>query len=59
MEMTTIKKDSAAWVENDPDVLPKSGYNTHVKNSIAQGKAQIDAGQGISADQVWEELGIE
>jgi hypothetical protein len=30
-----------------------------IKKDSAQGKAQLDAGQGIPAEQVWEELGIE
>ena len=59
MEMQKIKKDSAAWVENGPAATPEAGYDAHVQNSIAQGRAQLDAGQGIPAAQVWEELGIE
>ena len=59
MEMKTIKKDSAAWVENNPAATPEAGYDAHVQKSSAQGKAQRDAGQGIPAAQVWEELGIE
>lgn len=59
MEMKTIKKDSAAWVENDPDAKPVAGHEEALQASIAKGKAQLDAGQGIPAAQVWEELGIE
>ena len=57
--MKTIRKDSAAWVDNDPAATPEAGYDAHVQKSIAQGRAQLDAGQGIPAAQVWEELGIE
>ncbi len=59
MEMKAIKKNSAAWVENDPDAKPVAGYEADLEASLAKGKAQLDAGQGIPASQVWEELGIE
>lgn len=59
MEMKKIKKDSAAWVENSPSATPEASYEEHLQDCIARGKAQLDAGQGIPADQVWEELGIE
>lgn len=54
-----IKKDSTAWIEIDPAAPSEAGYDAHVHAAVAQGKAQIDAGQGIPATQVWEELGIE
>jgi hypothetical protein len=59
MKLETIKKDSAAWVTNDLAATPEAGHDAHVREAIAQGKAQLDAGQGIPAEQVWEELGIE
>lgn len=58
MGMQMIKKCSAAWVENDPAATPEASYDTHVQKAIAQGRAQLDAGQGILAAQVWEELSI-
>ena len=59
MKMKPIKKDSAAWVEDNPEAKPVAGYDEAVQAAIAQGKAQLDAGQGIPAAQVWDELGIE
>lgn len=59
MRVEVIKKDSAAWIEMDPAATPEVGYDPHVRAAVAQGKAQLDAGQGIPATQVWEELGIE
>jgi len=56
MGMQMIKKYSATWVENDPAATPEVSYDTHVQKAIAQGRAQLDAGQGILAAQVWEEL---
>jgi len=59
MEMKSIKKDSADWVEIDPSATPSPEYEAFVKRSIATGLAQVEAGQGIPAETVWEELGIE
>ncbi len=58
MAMRTIKKDSAAWVESDPDASPVPGYDAALQAAIAKGKAQLEAGQEIAADQVWDDLGI-
>ncbi len=59
MDMKAIKKNSTAWVESDPDATPVAGYDAALQAAIAKGKAQLEAGQGIAADQVWGDLGIE
>lgn len=59
MDIETVKKDSSAWIKIDPAATPEAGYDARVRDAVAQGKTQLDAGQGIPAAQVWEELGIE
>ncbi len=38
---------------------PQADYDTWLADEIAAGCAELDAGQGIPADQVWKKLGLE
>ncbi|TPE48203.1 hypothetical protein [Amaricoccus solimangrovi] len=41
------------------DVRPETGYDEWLAAEIEAGRAELDAGQGIPAEQVWKELGLE
>lgn len=48
----------AAWITR-MDEPPAPGYDEAVRRDLVEAERQIAAGQGIPAEQVWEELGIE
>ena len=38
---------------------PQAGYDEWLATDIAAGIAELDAGKGIPADEVWRSLGLE
>ncbi|NKC10818.1 MAG: hypothetical protein GKR94_00995 [Gammaproteobacteria bacterium] len=42
-----------------PDGQPGPGYQAWLKDEIAAGIAQLDAGPSIPAPRVWQDLGLE
>ncbi len=57
-ETEAIKEDPAASAA-ELTKQQQAEYEAHVDAAIAEGEAQIKAGKGIPADQVWKNLGIE
>ena len=48
------------WVKpSHPDDPVESGYDEWLAAEIEAGKAELDAGQGIPAERVWKDLGLE
>lgn len=43
----------------DPAETPEPGYDAHVRAELEKARAELDAGQGIPAAEVWKKLGIE
>lgn len=41
----------------DPAETPELGYDAHVRAELAKARAELDAGRGIPAAEVWKELG--
>lgn len=50
--------DITAWIART-DTPPAPGYDAAVRRDLTEAEQQIAAGEGIPADQVWAELGIE
>lgn len=42
-----------------PEHQPEAGYDEWLATEIAAGIAELDAGQGIPAADVWRSLGLE
>ncbi|NKC12418.1 MAG: hypothetical protein GKR94_09505 [Gammaproteobacteria bacterium] len=42
-----------------PEEQPEPGYQAWLKDEIAAGSAELDAGQSVPAQQVWRDLGLE
>ena len=42
-----------------PGHQPEPGYSEWLAADIAAGIAELDAGKGIPADEVWRSLGLE
>ncbi|ULB12150.1 hypothetical protein ORIO_20310 (plasmid) [Cereibacter azotoformans] len=42
-----------------PEDQPEPGYEEWLAAEIAAGIAELDAGKGIPAEEVWKELGLE
>jgi hypothetical protein len=42
-----------------PGHQPEPGYSEWLAADIAAGAAELDAGKGIPADEVWRSLGLE
>ena len=60
MSPPTKPRRSDPWVSPpDPADRPESGYEASLRAALAQAQAELDAGQGIPAAEVWKELGIE
>lgn len=54
------KTDIDRWINPpSPDDQPEPGYEEWLKAEIAEGIAQLDAGKGIPAEEVWKSLGLE
>lgn len=52
--------DITRWTTPDgPEVQPEPGYDEWLEAEIAEGIAQLDAGKGIPAAEVWKSLGLE
>ncbi len=52
--------DPRPWFEAPKaDGQPEAGYAEWLAAEIAAGCAELDAGQGIPAAEVWKELGLE
>ncbi|WP_333815747.1 hypothetical protein [Tabrizicola sp.] len=48
------------WLKPDgPEVKPEPGYDEWLAAEIAAGLAELDAGKGIPAAEVWRSLGLE
>ena len=41
------------------EAAPDPGYGEWLAAEIAEGEAELDAGEGIPADVVWKALGLE
>lgn len=53
-------KDGKRWFKPpSTDIQPEAGYDEWLAAEIEAGCAELDAGQGIPAEQVWKELGVE
>ena len=60
MNSALIKSDRGAWILPEPcTVVPEAGYDAWLAEEIAAGTAELDAGLGIPAAKVWQDLGIE
>jgi hypothetical protein len=60
MNTQTKPRRSDPWVNlPDPADQPEPGYDAYVRAALEQAQAELDAGQGIPAAEVWKELGIE
>lgn len=48
------------WIKSPPpDERPEPGYDEWLATDIAAGIAELDAGKGILANEVWRSLGLE
>lgn len=48
------------WIKSPPpDERPEPGYDEWLATDIAAGIAELDAGKGIPANEVWRSLGLE
>ena len=57
---TEAHANAQRWIKPAaPDQQPEAGYDEWLAADIAAGAAELDAGQGISADDVWRSLGLE
>jgi hypothetical protein len=53
-------RDGERWFKPpSTDTQPEAGYDAWLAAEIEAGCAELDAGQGIPAEQVWKELGLE
>jgi hypothetical protein len=60
MSAPLIKTDRTDWHLPQPDkAAPEAGYDAWLAEEIAAGTAELDAGLGIPAAQIWKDLGIE
>ena len=60
MSADTKARRSDPWVNPpDPAETPEPGYEAHVRAELEKARAELDAGRGIPAAEVWKELGIE
>ena len=60
MNAPVTKSDRDAWILPEPGtVVPEAGYDAWLADEIAAGTAELDAGLGIPAAKVWQDLGIE
>jgi len=60
MNRQTPPRRSDPWITPpDPAEEPESGYAAHVEAALKQATAELDAGKGIPAAEVWKALGIE
>ena len=60
MSTDTKPRRSDPWVTPaDPAEEPEAGHVEHVRAAVIEGRRQIQDGQGIPAEQVWKDLGIE
>ena len=42
-----------------PDGPPEPGYEAWLAGEIADGLAELDAGEGVPAEEVWRAFGLE
>lgn len=60
MRERTKTRDAAAWISPpDPHAAKSPGYDEWLKAELDTAAAQLDAGEGIPAAEVWKQLGIE
>lgn len=60
MSAPLTKTDRTDWHLQQPGkAVPEAGYDAWLAEEIAAGTAELDAGLGIPAAQVWKDLGIE
>lgn len=60
MDKPARPRDVSVWLrQGASDAKPEAGYQQWLADEIALGCAELDAGQGIPAEQVWQELGLE
>jgi hypothetical protein len=60
MSTETRPRRSDPWVNPpDPAEQPESDYHAYVRDALEQARAELDAGKGIPATEVWKQLGIE
>lgn len=58
--MSIITKDAERWTRPvQPDDRPEAGYEEWLAAELNAGLAELDAGKGIAADEVWKSLGFE
>ena len=54
------KADIDRWTKPDgPEVQPEPGYDEWLEAELAAGIAELEAGKGISAAELWKSLGLE
>lgn len=57
---TEAQANVQRWIKPAaPDERPELGYDEWLAADIAAGIAELDAGKGIPADEVWRSLGLE
>lgn len=60
MSERTQPRDGERWFKPpSTDAAPDPGYDDWLAAEIAAGCAELDAGEGIAAEQVWKDLGLE
>jgi hypothetical protein len=60
MNKPVTKTDRGAWYLPEPGkAVPEAGYDAWLAEDIAAGTAELDAGLGVAAAEVWRELGVE
>lgn len=48
------------WIKPaKPEDKPESGYAAWLAEEINEGIAELDAGKGLPAAEVWQDLGLE
>ncbi len=57
---TEDRTKAERWTRPDsPENRPEPGYEEWLAAEIEKGIAELDAGQGIPASEVWKSLGLE
>lgn len=60
MSANTKTRRSDPWVSPlDPAEAPEPGYDAYVRAELEKARAELDAGHGVPAAEVWKKLGIE
>jgi hypothetical protein len=59
MSTKTRQTDIAAWIDADSREPPQAGYEAHVREKIALGQVDAEAGRVTPLRDVFKEFGLE